>query len=119
MWQNYLKIGFRNLLNNRLYSGLNIMGLAVGLAVSLLMGLYVRDELSYDAFHEKADRLYRVNYNATINGQEHLMAMSCAPFGPTLVAESPAVEAMCRFRQWGFISVKKKERPLKRALILT
>ena len=108
MWQNYLKIGFRNLLNNRLYSGLNIMGLAVGLAVSLLMGLYVRDELSYDAFHEKADRLYRVNYNATINGQEHLMAMSCAPFGPTLAEESPAVEAMCRFRQWGFISVKKE-----------
>lgn len=107
MLLNHLTIALRNLSKNRLFSLLNIAGLATGLAVSLLIGLYVRDELSFDRFNEKADRIYRVNMDVRFGGQEQAVAVACAPMGPTLVRDYPAVETQCRFRQWGFITVKK------------
>jgi len=107
MLSNYLTIAFRNLSKNRLFSLLNIGGLSAGLAVAMLIGLYVRDERSFDQFNEKADRIYRVNFDVRFGGREEALAVASAPFGPTMVRDYPAVEAMCRFRQWGFITVKK------------
>ncbi|MDO8367460.1 MAG: ABC transporter permease [Saprospiraceae bacterium] len=107
MIHNYLTIAFRNLSKNRLFSLLNIGGLSTGLAVAMLIGLYVRDEMSFDQFNEKADRIYRVNFDLRFGGKEEALAVASAPFGPTIVRDYPAVEAMCRFRQWGFITVKK------------
>ncbi|MBO9637413.1 MAG: ABC transporter permease, partial [Siphonobacter aquaeclarae] len=63
MFRNYLKIAFRNLLKNRGYSFINILGLAVGLASSILILLWVVDEFSYDQFHPKKERIYRVLRN--------------------------------------------------------
>src|SRR6478735_6289149 len=60
MIKNYLKIAFRNLWRHRVFSFINIMGLAVGMTACFLIFLYVRFELSYDTFHSKADRIYRV-----------------------------------------------------------
>src|SRR5882757_2458076 len=60
MIRNYLKIAFRNLWRHRVFSFINIMGLAVGMSACFLIFLYVRFELSYDSFHSKADRIYRV-----------------------------------------------------------
>lgn len=60
MLKNYLKIAFRFLLKHKTYSALNIFGLALGMACSLLILLYVVDELNYDQFHEKSDRIYRI-----------------------------------------------------------
>jgi putative ABC transport system permease protein len=60
MLKNYLKVALRNLLKHKVYSFINILGLAVGIAASVLIFLYVFDELSYDRFHAKADRTYRV-----------------------------------------------------------
>ena len=60
MIKNYLKIAFRNLWRHRVFSFINIMGLAVGMTACFLIFLYVRFELSYDSFHCKADRIYRV-----------------------------------------------------------
>lgn len=60
MLKNYLVVALRNLARNRLYSLINIAGFAIGLAVCLLIFLYIRDDLSYDRFHEDADRLYRI-----------------------------------------------------------
>ena len=60
MFNNYLKIAVRHLLKYKTYSVINILGLALGLCASILILLFVRDELSYDAFHEKAGRIYRV-----------------------------------------------------------
>ncbi len=107
MLSNYLTIAFRNLSKNRLFSLLNIGGLSAGLAVAMLIGLYARDERSFDQFNEKADRIYRVNFDVRFGGREEALAVASAPFGPTMVRDYPAVEAMCRFRQWGFITVKK------------
>ncbi len=60
MFKNYLVTSWRNLLKSKGFSFLNIAGLAVGLAVCLLILLYVRAETSYDAFHEHANRVYRI-----------------------------------------------------------
>ena len=60
MLQNYLKIALRNLLRHRVFSIINIVGLAIGLTACLLIALYIQDELAYDAFHEKGDRIARV-----------------------------------------------------------
>ena len=60
MLKNYLKIAFRNLWRHRVFSFINIMGLTVGMAACFLIFLYIRFELSYDSFHTKADRIYRV-----------------------------------------------------------
>jgi putative ABC transport system permease protein len=60
MLRNYFKIAFRNLWKHRVFSFINIMGLTVGMTACFLIFLYVRFELSYDRFHEKADRVYRV-----------------------------------------------------------
>lgn len=58
MLRNYLIIAFRNLLRQKVYSTINISGLAIGIAFCILTLLYVRFEWSYDAFHEKRDRIY-------------------------------------------------------------
>lgn len=60
MLQNYIKIGFRSLLKNKVYSLINVLGLAVGIASCLLILIHVEDELSFDKFHEKTDRIYKV-----------------------------------------------------------
>jgi len=107
MFKNHLTIAFRNLSKNRLFTLLNVGGLGIGLAVAMLIGLYVRDELSFDRFNEKADRVFRVNMDVRFGGQEQAIAVACAPMGPTLVRDYPALETQCRFRQWGAITVKK------------
>lgn len=60
MIKNYLVIAFRNLLRQKAYSAINIVGLAIGMACCILIVQYIRFEMSYDQFHSKADRIYRV-----------------------------------------------------------
>ena len=61
---NYLKIAFRNLARHKAFSLINISGLAIGMACSIFILLWVRDELSYDQFHMHANRMYRLTCNA-------------------------------------------------------
>ena len=70
MIKNYFKIALKNLMKNKFYSMINIVGLAIGITACILIMLYVQSELSYDAYHEKADRIYRVNLDAVINGDD-------------------------------------------------
>jgi putative ABC transport system permease protein len=60
MLKNYFKIAFRNLWRHRVFSGINILGLTVGMTACFLIFLYVRFEMSYDNMHSKADRIYRI-----------------------------------------------------------
>ena len=71
MFKNYFLVTIRNLFRNGFYSFINIVGLAIGITCSILILLWVRDELSYDKFHPKADRLYQVWVNAVFDGQVH------------------------------------------------
>ena len=69
MFRNYFKIAFRNLVNNKVYSFINIGGLAVGMAVAMLIGLWIYDELSFDKYHQNYDRIARVMRTGTINNE--------------------------------------------------
>lgn len=69
MLQNYFKIAFRSLRKNAVYSFINITGLAVGIACSILILLWVKDETSYDKFHPKVNELYQVWTNAHFDGK--------------------------------------------------
>jgi putative ABC transport system permease protein len=96
MFTNYLKIAWRNLLKNKTFSLINIIGLASGLACFILITLYIIDELSYDRQHEKADRIYRINSDIRFGGTELTMAVSADPMGATLKKDYPQVEQFAR-----------------------
>ena len=69
MIKNYLVIALRNLLKNKVYSLINIVGLAVGIAVTMLIGLWVWDELSFNKYHKSYDRVVQAWISQTFNGQ--------------------------------------------------
>jgi len=96
MIRNYLKIAWRNLLKNKLYSFINIFGLAVGLTCFLLITLYVVDELSYDRQFKDAERIFRINSDIKFGGAEQRMAVSSDPFGATLKKDYAEVEQYVR-----------------------
>ena len=81
MFKNYLKVAFRNIIRHKAFSLLNISGLAVGMASSILILLWVQHELSYDRFNVHALQTYRIT--ATVNDQTKA-AVSPAPFVPAL-----------------------------------
>ncbi len=97
MIRHYLKTALRNLLRHKGYTAINILGLSVGLACCLLIGLYVQNELSYDRYHEKADRIYRLANHIAGASFENGIAKVSGPWGPEARAEIPEVEAACRF----------------------
>ncbi|MEJ8820212.1 ABC transporter permease [Lacibacter sp. H407] len=96
MFKNYLKIAWRNLLKNKTFSLINIAGLASGLACFILITLYIIDELSYDRFHEKADRIYRVHSDIRFGGTDMSLAVTSDPMGATLKKDYPQVEQFTR-----------------------
>ncbi len=91
MLHNYLKIALRNLNRQKIYSLINITGLAIGMASFILIMLYVGDELSYDSFHEHSDDIYRVAFEARIMDDFLDVAVSAGPFAPAIEAAFPEV----------------------------
>ncbi len=89
---NYLKIAFRNLSRHKAFSFINIAGLAIGMACSIFILLWVRDELSYDQFHKNADRIYRL----TASAGEFNAAVSPAGFAYDLKGRLPAIKNLSR-----------------------
>jgi putative ABC transport system permease protein len=109
MLYNYLVVAFRSLLKNKLYTLLNLVGLSSGIAVSVLIMLVVSHEYSYDRFHTKEDRIFRMKAKVKWGEQEvQMMAMS-APFGPLLHQERPEVENFVRVREAGRVIVSSDE----------
>ncbi len=112
MWQNYLKIAWRNLLRNRSYALINILGLAIGLACFMFIALYVQDELSYDRWQEKGDRIYRMALERKYPGRSRHYAIIPSGYGEVMDKEFPEVEKVCRlfaFDQFGLIVRKGNE----------
>jgi putative ABC transport system permease protein len=109
MLKNYLKIALRNLLRHKVYTLINIGGLAVGMATCLLISLYVLDEISYDRFNEKADRICRLDMDIKFGGSEKSYAVSPAPAGPALLQDYPFIENYVRIRENSIIIKKGNE----------
>src|SRR5664279_6187039 len=96
MIRNYFKIALRNLWRNKAFSGINIFGLAIGIATCLLIMLFVRNELSYDRFNKKADQMVRVVFRGTIDGQKMKEANVMPPVAITLLANYPEIKQATR-----------------------
>ena len=92
MLKNYFKVALRNLLRHKAYSFINILGLSIGLTCCLLLFIYVQDELSYDRFHEKSDRIYRVKYEVN----NFTLARNPMPMGPAIAEFFSEVEKTAR-----------------------
>ncbi|GAB3916317.1 ABC transporter permease [Larkinella terrae] len=91
MLQNYLKIAWRSLRKNRGFSFINILGLAVGMAVAMLIGFWVWDELTFDRFYKNEANLYRVMLNRTANGETTTQPNGPLPLGDALRNEIPEI----------------------------
>src|ERR1017187_6825832 len=96
MIKNYFKTAWRNLLNNKFYSAINIIGLTVGLAVGLLILLWVNDELSFDKFNTKAGQLYRVNAQLGTGSSKQVWSGAPAPVAVVALKEVPGVQNTAR-----------------------
>ena len=96
MLRNYLRIAVRNILKDRLYSLIHVVGLSVGVACCVLIVLWVHDELSYDTFHENSDQIQRIYSVETRNSGSSHMAVTPANLGPALVEEIPEVISAVR-----------------------
>jgi putative ABC transport system permease protein len=102
MFQNYIKIAWRNLVRNRVFAAINIVGLAIGLASCLLISLYVLDELSFDRFNEKADQIVRVVFRGNMNGGKINEAHVMPPVAQALKSDYPEVLDATRLREGGY-----------------
>ncbi|HLL44284.1 MAG TPA: ABC transporter permease, partial [Segetibacter sp.] len=92
MFKNYLKIAWRNITRHKAYSTLNIVGLSIGMACSILILLWVQNELSYDTFHTNAHQLYRL----TSSSGDFKAAVSAAGMAEGLQAQIPEIKATTR-----------------------
>ncbi len=97
MLKTFFTLGIRNLLKQKGYAAINLLGMTVGMACCFLILVYIRHENSYDRFHQDLDQLYRVNYEAKFSGSTFELSRVPAPLGPRLADYFPQVETTARF----------------------
>jgi putative ABC transport system permease protein len=98
MFKNYLKVAFRSLNKNRAYAVINILGLALGLTVTILVFLFIKDETSYDKHWNDSERIYRVGLNAALMGQTVNGPATPHPMAQSLRTEFTEIETATRFQ---------------------
>jgi putative ABC transport system permease protein len=110
MLRNYLKLALRHLWKHKSYVLLNTMGLAVGIASFILIGLFVVHELSYDKFHANKERIYRLILDAKIGEQEVLGAFTPSPMAGAFIEEIPEIIDAVRMDNWGQTVIRYEDR---------
>src|SRR5579862_223506 len=100
MIKNFFKVAFRNLLRNKGFSIINISGLVIGMASAILILLWVQNEVSYDRFHEKNNRLYEVFENSISDGALQSGVPTPQLLAPALKSDYPEIESATRV-SWG------------------
>jgi putative ABC transport system permease protein len=110
MIRSYFKIAWRNLLRYKVLSGINIIGLATGLASSLLLLIFVFHEFSYDRFHVEAKRIYRIAFQLTADNQVFHASLLSARFGPALAEATPEIEKTVRLCTRDHVLVKAENK---------
>src|SRR5471030_1515933 len=99
MFRNYFKTAFRNLLQNKTYSFINIAGLSIGLACAILIMLYVQDEVSYDRFHKNVSQIYCIDKQITKEDRSVSNGSYTGYFpGPRFSAKIPEIQNFVRFQ---------------------
>jgi hypothetical protein len=96
MLKNYLIVAWRILIKNKLYSTINIAGLAIGFACCITLGMYIHDEWSYDRFHDNKEDIYRVVARIEQTGGAFDIAVTPGPLAPALKTDFPEIIQTCR-----------------------
>jgi putative ABC transport system permease protein len=109
MLKNYLTIALRNISRHKGYTFLNVAGLAVGIASCILIFFFIRNELSYDTYHQDADRLYRVAIDIQSKADNRVFAQTSAPLIGALKKDFPQVEQAVQLWRWNSLLVKYEE----------
>ncbi len=113
MIKNYFKTAWRNLVKNKAFSFINILGLSIGISVCFIIMLFVQDELSYDKFNVKANRIARVIFKASINGGKISESSIMAPVAQTMKNDFPEVQDATRLLQYGTPKITYKDKVFK------
>ena len=109
MIKNYIKLAWRNLQKNPVYGLINILGLAIGIASCMLILMFVLNELSYDQWNEKVDRIVRPTSDINFGGTAIHYALTSATVGQDMLDDMPEVENYTRFRNYGSFIVSRAE----------
>ncbi|MEZ5000943.1 MAG: ABC transporter permease [Bacteroidales bacterium] len=110
MLKSIIKHSVRSFKRQKGYFIINLLGLALGLASSLLITVFVIHEFSYDKFNEKGDRIYKLILNGKIGGQEVTVSSTAAVIAPTMKRDFPEVEKFCRINQMGVTNLRYNNR---------
>lgn len=110
MFGNLFKYSFRALKRQKSYVFINLLGLSVGMACSLIIGLFIFNELSFDQYNLKKDRIYRLILQGKIGGQELKGVWTAAPIGPSMKNEFPEVEDFLRINSWDEVVLQKDDK---------
>ena len=114
MFKSYFKTAWRNFIRNKLFSFINLVGLSVGIAAVLLIGIYIQNELSYDSFQKNKDSVFRVGYEYFDKGKSMGKGPDFTPpFGPEAKNEFPEIESYCRISDNHEAYLVKGENKLK------
>ena len=110
MIRNFFIVFFRNVLRHKAYSIINLAGLAIGLACSILITVFVLHELSFDRFHTKADQIQRLCINMKIGERASRQASTAVPSGAALRDEIPEILEFCRIKMWDDIMLEYEDK---------
>lgn len=110
MLKNFFKITIRNIIRQKIYSVINIAGLAIGIACSIIITTFILHELSYDKFHDKADRIFRLILDGKIGEEELKSAWTAVPTAAAFVEEFPEVIDATRLEQWDNMLIRYGEK---------
>jgi putative ABC transport system permease protein len=110
MFASFLKTAIRNIFRHKSYVLINIIGLSVGIACSLLIIMFVRHELSFDTFNEKFDHIYRIVLDGKMGETEIRGAYTPSPLAKTLIADFPEVETAVRMERWNEVLFRIEDR---------
>ncbi|GMN11481.1 ABC transporter permease [Croceitalea sp. MTPC9] len=109
MLRNQFKIAWRSIKKQPFLNALNTFGLAIGIAGTLLICLYIYDELSYDKMFAEAERIHRINVDMKFGGPDREMSQVSGPMAEAVLNDIPQVESTVRFKPWGSSSLNKTE----------
>src|SRR5690349_1987400 len=110
MIKSYLSIALRYMIRHKGFSLINIVGLTIGIACSLLIVIYIHDELSYDTFHRDINLIYRIGFKGSLQGKKIQSAYTGAPLASTLQRESGLVESTVRLANWATFPMRYEDR---------
>ena len=110
MQNSYFKSAYRNVISNKLYTLINVLGLAIGIVCAVFIYLFVNDELTFDTNWKNYDRIYRLESLIELNGKKDKAALSSFPLAPVMAEEIKEIESFSRFSNFGYTLVKSAKK---------